>query len=101
MTECAHEWRLAKSLQFYWQEDDFGYVQGWFREKYKRIGYTTNYGRVDEYYCCRCTADRRNTRKETGDLPDWWSPIVETQYPNYTPGVFAGYEFLTDEETGK
>ena len=97
MSECVHSWIRSASKQFLWKTDH----EEWVTQKSFLVNRTSLNviatihwaGRIDEYYCSKCTEDKVVKRVEEyhhEEKPEWWSELVQWN-------ALRGFFFWPDE----
>jgi len=79
---CKHSWRLGHSRQFTWEEKVYGNKKTVFGNA--KVSYKIfMYGRIDQFYCCKCLEPTIKKRESDKYKSEWWIDGMESKHSVY------------------
>lgn len=91
MTDCTHDWRLARSKQYVYTEHSYPTIEG-----KKTIFGNQKYShrkeewciRIDEFYCTKCRGPITDIKEAPRwPEPDWLSKTIGAEWKEYRPNI--------------
>jgi len=91
MTDCTHDWRLAYSKQYTYNETVLTQIEGEktiFGKQKIRKKTVPACIRHDEFYCTKCRQKESELREAPYfPQPDWFNDAIETEHKAYPPHI--------------